>query len=69
MMVTLRLDFHMGRVECVTCHVPVSQSVVGGVKAGWARLEVVGGRRESERAITWIGRGAFAEYRGSTNHW
>ena len=50
-MVTLRLDFHMGRVECVTCHVPESQSVVGGVKAGWGRFEVVGGRRESDRAI------------------
>ena len=50
-MVTLRLDFHMGRVECVTCHVPESQSVDGGVKAGWGRLEVVGRRRESDRAI------------------
>ena len=45
-METLRLDFHMGRVECVTCHVPVSQSVVGGVKVeGWGRAVEVGGRR------------------------
>ena len=50
-MVTLRLDFHIGREECVTYHVPFSQSVVGGVKAGWGRLEVVGGRSETERAI------------------
>lgn len=50
-MVTLRLDFHMGRVECVTCHVPESQSVVGGVQAGWGRFEVVGGRKESDWAI------------------
>ena len=51
MMVTLRLDFHMGRVEFVTCHVPESQSVVGGVQAGWGRSEVVGGRKESDWAI------------------
>ena len=50
-MVTLRLDFHMGSVECVTCHVPDSQSVVGGVNAGCGRFEVVGGRSESEKAI------------------
>ena len=41
----------MGSVECVTYHVPFSQSVVGGVKAGWARLEVVGGRSETGKAI------------------
>ena len=45
--VTLRLDFHMGSVECVTCHVPKSQSMDGGVKVGdWIRWRVVGGRRE-----------------------
>ena len=45
-METLRLDFHMGRVECVTCHVPCSHSREGGVKeAGWGRAAVVGGRR------------------------
>ena len=50
-MVTLRFDFHMGSVEFVTCHVPESQSVVGGVQTGWGRSEVVGGRKESEWAI------------------
>lgn len=29
--VTLRFDFHIGRVECVTCHVPESQAGVGGL--------------------------------------
>ena len=52
MMVTLRFDFHMGRVEWVTSHVPESQSVDGGVKAGWGRLLVVGGRRDIDTAIT-----------------
>jgi len=32
--VTLRFDFHMGRVECVTCHVPESQEVVGDANEG-----------------------------------
>lgn len=59
-MVTLRLSFHMGRVECVTYHVPKSQSVVGGVKAGWGRFEVVGGRREIDRAIGINRAGDFA---------
>lgn len=48
-MVTLRLEDHIGRVEWVTCHVPESQSVVGGVKllvvAVVGRGDVVGGRR------------------------
>ena len=38
--VTLRLDFHIGSVEWVTCHVPESQVGVGGVKS-----EVVVGAR------------------------
>ena len=29
---TFRLDFHIGRVECVTCHVPSSHVFWGGVK-------------------------------------
>jgi hypothetical protein len=42
---TLRLDFHIGRVECVTCQVSVSQEIVGGAKfAGVVALENVGGR-------------------------
>lgn len=47
-METLRLDFHMGRVEWVTCQVPASQVGEGGSKeGGWGRwVEVVGGRRE-----------------------
>jgi len=45
-MVTLRFEDHIGRVEWVTCHVPESQSVVGGVKLlGVGRGDVVGGRR------------------------
>lgn len=50
MMVTLRLEDHIGRVEWVTCHVPESQSVVGGVKLVAGRLDVVGGTR----AIWWV---------------
>lgn len=51
---TLRLDFHMGSVEWVTCQVPDSHWGVGAVKDGggcwewW--VDVVGGRRE----IEWI---------------
>ncbi len=45
-MVTLRFEDHIGRVEWVTCHVPESQSVVGGVKLlVVGRGDVVGGRR------------------------
>ena len=44
-MVTLRFDFHMGRVECVTCHVPESQEVVGDANEGCGRSVVFGGRR------------------------
>ncbi len=48
----LRLDFHIGRVECVTCHVPESQVGGGGVKeGGCGRGVVVGGRREIEAAM------------------
>lgn len=35
----------MGRVECVTCHVPESQEVVGDAIVGWGRSVVFGGRR------------------------
>ncbi len=47
-MQTLRLDFHMGRVEWVTCQVPESHAGMGAVKEeGCGRwVEVVGGRRE-----------------------
>jgi len=48
----LRLDFHIGRVECVTCHVPESQVGGGRVKeGGCGRGVVVGGRREIEAAM------------------
>lgn len=54
-METLRLDFHIGRVECVTCHVPARKDGEGGVKGkevGWGRwVEVVGWRREIVGAI------------------
>lgn len=33
-MVTLRLERHMGRVECVMCQVPVRKVRGGGVKRG-----------------------------------
>lgn len=47
---TLRLDFHMGSVEWVTCQVPESHWGVGAVKEGGCEswVEVVGGRRETE---------------------
>lgn len=49
---TLRLDFHIGRVECVTCQVPESQVGVGGVKSeGWGVSVVVGARREIGEAM------------------
>lgn len=42
---TLRFDFHIGRLEWVTCQVSVSHSTVGRVKAdGAVALENVGGR-------------------------
>jgi len=45
LMRTLRFDFHMGRLECVTCQVSVSHSTVGRAKAvGAVALENVGGR-------------------------
>ena len=45
LMRTLRLDFHIGRLEWVTCQVSVSHSTVGRTKAaGAVALENVGGR-------------------------
>ena len=42
---TFRFDFHMGRLEWVTCQVSVSQGMVGSAKlAGVIALEKVGGR-------------------------
>lgn len=43
-MVMLRLLFHMDMVEWVRCHVPESQSVVGGMKSACEGL-MAGGRR------------------------
>ena len=52
---TLRLDFHMGRVEWVTCHVPASWVGVGGVKEGGVGTEVVvGGRRRMVGAMVLV---------------
>lgn len=46
LMVTLRLLFHIGSVECVTCHVSLSHSMVGFLWSGDAgAVEKVGGRR------------------------
>ena len=42
---TLRLLFHMERVEWVRCHVPESQSMVGGMKSAWGGPVVGGGLR------------------------
>lgn len=43
---TLRLLFHIGSVECVTCHVSLSHSIVGFLcPAGASAVENVGGRR------------------------
>ena len=42
---TLRLDFQRGRVECVTCQVPVRYSGVGGTKSEGSGLMVEGSRR------------------------
>jgi hypothetical protein len=45
LMRTLRFDFHIGRLEWVTCQVSVSHSTVGRTKAaGVLALENVGGR-------------------------
>ena len=41
----LRLFFHMERVEWVRCHVPESQSMVGGMKSAWGGPVVGGGLR------------------------
>ena len=40
-MQTLRLSFHTGRVECVTCHFPRSCGTVGRI--GWVWAWGVGG--------------------------
>jgi hypothetical protein len=47
-MATLRDFFHIGRVEWVTCQVPLSQGMEGGWKVGDVELgapETVGARR------------------------
>lgn len=42
MILTFRLSFHKGRLECVTCQVPVRKSMdgalflgIGGLEAWW----------------------------------
>lgn len=37
---TFRLSFHRGRLECVTCQVPVRKSMDGAVCSGFGDLEV-----------------------------
>jgi hypothetical protein len=48
-MVTLRLERHMGRVECVMCQVPVRKVRGGGVKVG------EGGEAEKEVEVRRVG--------------
>lgn len=44
---TLRFFFHIGRVECVTFHVPSSQLSLGGVmgSCGWVVMPELDGAR------------------------
>ncbi len=53
---TFLLDFHIGRVECVTCHVPFRKSTDGILNSGsGGALEIEGARKMSgtfESAIT-----------------
>ena len=46
-MMTLRLDFHMGSVECVTCHVPCRKSGFGGVQGE----TILAGEEEGGRQV------------------
>ena len=46
-MVTFRLLFHIGSVECVTCHVPCRKATLGGMKVCVASGDVVGARKVS----------------------
>lgn len=48
---TLRFFFHIGRVECVTFHVPLSQVRVGGVM----EAEDSDLRLEGERRVVFVG--------------
>ena len=56
-MATLRLDFHIGRVEWVTCQVPWRKEGGGGSKVllgGGVELEVLDGARK-RRGGSWLG--------------
>lgn len=50
---TFLFDFHMGRLECVTCHGPERKSSVGGVKFihRIGDEEVEGARKERGRGL------------------
>jgi len=48
-MVTLRLERHMGRVECVMCQVPVRK-----VRGGWVKVGE-GGEVETEVEVRRVG--------------
>jgi mono/diheme cytochrome c family protein len=52
-MTTLRFFFHMGSVECVTCHGPLSQESVGGEMEG---EDWVVGREDGARRVTIVER-------------
>ena len=46
--VTSDFVFHIGKVECVTCHIPFSHAIDGEVKEeGWDAVLKVGGRRRT----------------------
>ena len=52
-MVTLRLDFHMGSVECVTCHVPCRNLGFGGDQGETLLAgEEEGGRKVNGLSVT-----------------
>ena len=52
---TFRLFFHIGRVECVTCHVSLSQGIDGLVKSDGALAgENVGGRSVTGMVVSQV---------------
>ena len=55
MIVTLRFDFHIGKVECVTCHVPWRKETEGTVKSlVLLSFDVEGGRKFSPDPSGWV---------------
>jgi hypothetical protein len=53
-------DFHIGRVECVTCHVPLRKSTGGILNSGLAGTGDTEGARKTSRRVESVMMGMYS---------